>query len=107
MEMFGIGDLRERSGDLTRTAEAGQLAVLTKRDRPFMLGVPFDERLLREGVNNNLAVHLFSQGVLSLPKAARLSDYSLEEFIQKLGYLGVDAVDYDPDEVDEELANFE
>ena len=106
MEMFGIRDLRERSGDLTRTAESGQLAVLTKRDRPFMLGVPFDEKLLRAGVGNSLAIHLYSQGVLSLSKAARLSEYCLEEFIQKLGHLGLDTVDYDPDELDEELNRF-
>ena len=105
MEMFGIRDLRERSGDLTRTAEAGRLAVLTKRDRPLMIGIPFSENLLKEGININLAVHLFSQGVVTLGKAARLAEMPLEMFIQKLGHLGIPAVDYDPSELDQELKN--
>lgn len=105
MQMFGIRDLRERSGDLTKAAEAGHLSVITKRDRPFMVGVPFTENLLREGINVNLAIHLYNQHVLSPVKAARLAECSLEEFIQKLGHLGVPFVDYDAEELDEELNN--
>ena len=105
MEMFGIRDLRERSGDLTRAAEAGKMVVLTKRDRPLMVGTPFSENLLKEGISINIAVHLFSQGVISLGKAARLAELPLETFIQKLGHLGVPVVDYDPEELEQELKN--
>ena len=105
MHMFGIRDLRERSGELTKAAESGHLSVFTKRDRPFMVGIPFSENLLKEGVNTNLAIHLYSQGILSPAKAARLAECSLEEFIQKLGHLGITLIDYDAGELDEELDN--
>ncbi len=105
MHMFGIRDLRERSSELTKAAEAGQLSLFTKRDRPFMVGIPFSEDLLKEGVNVSLAAHLYEQGVLSPAKAARLAKCSLEVFIQTLGHLGITLIDYDADELDEELNN--
>lgn len=107
MQTFGIRDLREKSGELTKAAEAGHLSIFTKRDRPFMVGIPFSENLLKQGVNINLAIHLFSQGVLSLPKAAKLAECSLEELIQTMGHLGITVVNYSAEELDEELQNLD
>ncbi len=103
METFGIRDLRERSGELSRLAEAGQLAILTKRDRPLMVAVPFSDTLINEGVNLCMAIHLFSQGIITAGKAARLAQIPLEAFIDKLGHLGIPLVDYQPDELEQEL----
>lgn len=103
MEMFGIRDLRERSGDFSRTAEAGQLAIITKRDTPLMVGIPFTKELLEQGIGVNLAVHLFQNKLATLAKAARIANKPLAEFIQILGAMGVDVVDYDPDELDRDL----
>nr|MDT0253866.1 UPF0175 family protein [Endozoicomonas sp.] len=105
MELFGIRDLRERMGDLSRTAEAGKLAVITRHDRPLMAGIPFNESLFQEGVHICLAVHLFSQGVITPAKAARMAGLPLESFFRKLGHLGVPVVDYDLDELEQELKN--
>ena len=107
MDTFGIRDLRERSGDLTRTAEAGQLAVITKRDNPLMVGVPFTRELLEQGVGLNLAIHLFKNDVITLSKSARMANKPLAEFIQILGVMGIDAVDYDPDELDNDLSQLD
>ena len=103
MEMFGIRDLRERSGDLTRAAEAGQLTIITKRDTPLMVGIPFTRELLEQGVGVNLAIHLFQNRLATLAKAARIADKPLAEFIQMLGAIGINVVDYDPDELDRDL----
>ena len=111
MQTFGIRDLREKSGELTRAAEAGHLSIFTKRDRPFMVGVPFSENLLKQGVNicshfsqrehvnclfsTMLAINLhklytvlrriqegFSHSLLCNP-AAKLAECSLEELNSK------------------------
>ena len=50
-----------------------------------------------------LACHLFSEGVVSLAKAARLGGLSNEAFIERLGAMGVPAVDYDASEIDGEV----
>ncbi len=104
MDAFTIRDLRERTGDLVRDAEAGQLAVVTKRGRPLFVAVPFDETLIREGVDVAMAARLYTEGLLSLARAARLAQLSPEAFIEKLGSLGIDVVDYPPEELDQELA---
>ena len=42
MDTFSIRDLRERTGDLVRDAEAGKLSLVTKHGQPVFLAVPFD-----------------------------------------------------------------
>jgi prevent-host-death family protein len=103
METFSIRDLRERTGELVREAEAGHLSLIAKHGRPLFVAVPMDENLLKEGVAIALAIQLFAQKTVSLGKAARLARLSVEDFIARLGAAGVPAVDYPPEEVDEEL----
>ena len=103
MDTFSIRDLRERTGDLVRNAEAGHLSVVAKHGHPLFVAVPLDEHLLENGVAVALACRLFAEGVLSLDKAARLSGLPPETFIEKLGAMGIPAVDYPPEELQDEL----
>ena len=107
METFSIHDLRERSGELVRQAEAGHLSIVAKHGRPLFVAVPMDEHLLKEGVAVAMAVRLFADKAVSLAKAAKLADLPIEAFIKHLGAMGVPAVDYPAEEVDEELAALE
>ncbi len=100
---FSVRDLRQRSGELLRNAENGQLAMITKHGRPTILAVPFDDRLLEAGVHRALALHLFEQGQLTLAQAAKVASVSVEDFMQVLGEAGVTAVDYPPSELEDDL----
>lgn len=100
---FSVRDLRQRSGELLRNAENGQLAMITKHGRPTILAVPFDDRLLEAGVHRALALHLFEQGQLTLAQAAKVASVNVEDFMQVLGEAGVTAVDYPPSELEDEL----
>jgi len=102
-DVFSARDLRNRSGELLRDAEEGRLAVLTKHGRPAALAVPFNDRLLHHGVHRGLAVALFEEGHMTLGQCARFADLSQEELIVLLGELGIDAVDYPPEELADEL----
>ncbi len=51
-----------------------------------------------------MAAKLYTEGLLSLTRAARLAQLSSEAFIEKLGALGINVVDYPPEELDQELA---
>jgi prevent-host-death family protein len=104
MDSFTIRDLRERTGDLVRNAEAGQLSVVAKHGHPLFVAVPLDSHLLENGVGIALACRLFAERTLSLGKAAKLSGLSTEGFIAQLGAMGIPAVDYPPEELDSELA---
>ena len=102
--IFSVRDLRQRSGELLRGAEQGRLAIVTKHGRPAILAVPFDERLLDHGAHRALALHLFEGRHLSLTQAAKVAGILPEDFVALLGEVGIAAVDYPPEEVEEEIA---
>ena len=104
VDVFSVRDLRQRSGELLRDAENGRVALITKHGRPAILAVPFDARLLDLGVHRALALHLFENRHLSLAQAAKLAAVAVEEFVELLRKTGVPAVDYPPEELDDEIS---
>ena len=104
METYTVRDLRERTGDLVRTCEAGNLAMLTKHGRPLCITVPLDDNLVRYGVARAMAVQLYRAETVTIALAARIAGVRLEQFIDILGSLGIAAIDYDAAELDSELA---
>ena len=107
MQTFTIRDLRDRTGELVRDAEAGKLSVVTKHGQPVFVAVPFDETLLKSGVNVALAVKLFDEEKISLGQAVRLSGMSHSAFIDLLGSLRIPVLRLEPGELERELADFE
>ncbi len=103
MQIMGVRVLREKTGELARSAERGEAVLITKGGKPLVYSVPFDDALIQQGVAIKLAAQLFSQGAVTLVAGARLAGIGVEEFIRKLGALGIPAVDYDPADLDEEL----
>lgn len=81
METFTVSDVRQRTDELIRGAEQGQLAVVTKHGHPVFVAVPFDDALLDEGVGISLALNLFGDGKLSLDEAAKFAGLSAEAFV--------------------------
>jgi len=102
-DVFTVRDLRQRTGELIRTAAAGRVSIITSHGRPALLTVPFDGRLLECGVHQAMALRLFEQKVVTLSQAAKLARLSLEDFFGVLRDAGVEAVDYPPEELEEEM----
>ena len=105
MESFSIRELRERSGELVRELEGGQIALITKHGRPLAVTVPMSEHLLESGLALALAVELFKTHTISLGLAAKLAGVRYAEFLDHLGRLKIPAVDYDPAELAQELTD--
>ena len=103
LNVFTVRELRQHIGDLIQDAEKGRLALITKYGRPAFLAVPFDERLLKHGVNKSLALHLFQAKHITLSQAARIAILSIEDFLDLLSEFGIPAVDYPPEDLDKEL----
>ena len=103
LNVFSARDVRQRSGELLRDAEHGRLAVITKHGRPAILAVPFDERLIEVDIHRALALRLFEQRQATLVQAARLAALTPEEFVVLVGAAGIPAVDYPPEELDDEV----
>lgn len=106
MEAFTVRDLRERTGELIRGAEAGKLSVLTKHGTPVFVAVPFDDALLKEGVGVALAIHLFDEERISLSRAARMAGRSVSEMVDLLGRYGISVIRITADQLEQELADF-
>ena len=103
LDVFSVRDLRNKSGELLRDAEAGQVSLITKHGKPAILAVPFDERLINQGVHRAMALHLFESHQLTLAQSAKVAGLSVEAFIELLGEVGIPAVDYPPEEIEEEV----
>ncbi|MCU0753515.1 MAG: UPF0175 family protein [Xanthomonadales bacterium] len=104
MQTFSIRELRERSGELSREAEEGRLALVTRHGQALFVSLPMTEDLLRLGVHAALAVHLYKEGALTSARAAKLARMSLPQFLAHLSAQGIAVVDHDPTELTQELA---
>jgi len=107
MQTFTVRELRERSGDLSREAEAGRLALVTRHGQPLFVSVPFTDELLQAGVHTALAVSLFKSGAVTSARAAKLAGMSLQAFLAHLSAQGIPVADYAPAELEQELAVFD
>ncbi len=107
METYTVSDLRNRTDDLIRAAEAGKLSVITKHGRPVLVAVPFDELMLTEGAGVAIAIHLFDEERISLSRAARMAGRSVGEMIDLLGSYGIPVIRSTAEELKQELENFE
>lgn len=54
-----------------------------------------------------LAIKLFKDETITLEKAVKLAGLEMENFIEKLGELGIPAVNYSADELKKELKDFD
>lgn len=103
MQSFSIRDLRERSGALSREAEQGNLAMVTRHGHPLFISVPFSAELLEQGVHKVLAIKLFREGDISLGKAAKLAKMNIAEFTEYISQLGIAVIDFTEDELNQEM----
>jgi len=103
MDTFTVRDLRERTGELIRDAESGNLSVITKHGRPVFVAVPFNDVVLESGVLQALAVKLYTEEVMSIGKAAKFAGTSVAEFTEFLAKWNIPSVNYSPDELQKEL----
>ena len=103
IEVFSVRDLRVRSSELVREAEAGQVSIITKRGKPAVLALPFGSRLVDLGLDKDLALALFEQGLVTLAKAARLAGVTQDVFMDLVAEAGLVAVDYPPEDLADEL----
>ncbi len=105
VEVYTARDLRNRSGELLKHATAGNISIITKHGKPSILAIPFDAHLLQHGIHRAIALHMVQSHQLTLAQAARLADMDLSAFIELLGANGIDAVDYAPTDLEQELEN--
>ena len=103
METFAVRDLREHTGELVRNAEAGRYSVVSKHGKPLFVALPFDDAMLKAGVNVALADRMVQSGELSVSAGAKLAAMDYASYLRHLGTLGYSLLDEKTD-FDAELA---
>jgi prevent-host-death family protein len=103
MEAFAVRDLREHTGDLVRNAENGEYSVVSKHGKPLFVAMPFNDALLKAGINVALADKLVLKAELSVAAGAKLAGLPYARYLQHLGALGYSMLD-EAGNIDAELA---
>jgi predicted HTH domain antitoxin len=106
MKHFEFDQLHVQRSELEHEVRTGHLAVIIGAQGPVCLAVPFDELLLKLGVNLSLALKLFDEEVIPLGKAAQLAGMPLAAFMEHLRAQGMPVARPAPGELEEELARF-
>ena len=58
-DFFTARDLHNKSGELLKDVEDGQISLITKHGKPAILAVPFDKKLLSYGVHQRQWLCIF------------------------------------------------
>ncbi|MGE4294171.1 MAG: UPF0175 family protein [Campylobacterales bacterium] len=103
MLTVGIKELKDNPAILTRSLEAHDISLLTKRGSPIGLALPWDDAIFANGYKETLAVNAYKAGLLTLSQLARTLGKSLEETLDLTAQLGILLIDHDAAETDREI----
>jgi len=66
MQAIGIKDLQTNPAILTRSLEADEYTMITKRSKPIGMAFSFDDTIVTDGLKTALMIDAYKKGYLSL-----------------------------------------
>jgi len=98
MQTIGIKELQTNPALLTRSLEADEYTMITKRSKPIGMAFSFDDTIVTDGLKTALMVDAYKKSYLSMGQFANALNISHEEGMKLLSMMGVDVIDYDFDD---------
>ena len=95
MQTIGIKELQVNPAILTRSLEADEYTMITKRSKPIGMAFSFDDAIVTDGLKTALMVDAYKKSYLSLGQFAKALGKTHEEAMKLLSMMGVDVIDYD------------
>ena len=95
MKSIGIKELKSNPGVISKTIEAGEYLLISKRGKPIAIATSLDDEVLDMGLKKWILIDSFKQGVLSLGQLSRALDTSYMETVEMLDLLKIPVIDYD------------
>ena len=95
MKTIGIKDLQTNPAVLTRSLEANEYAMITKRSKPIGLAISFNEKIINKGLKTALMIDAYQKGYLSLGQLAQSLNIKKPKALKMLSLMGIDSIDYD------------
>ncbi len=95
MQTIGIKELQTNPALLTRSLEASEYTMITKRSKPIGMAFSFDDNIISDGLKTALMVDAYKKGFLSLGQFAKALEIDHENAMKMLSIMGVAVIDYD------------
>jgi hypothetical protein len=105
MQIIGIKELQTNPGKLSKSFEADDYLLITRRGEPMGVALPFSSEMLEQGLKPWAALKAFESGDLSLGQLAKAFDKNKTEILEMLGQLNITTADYELDEDLETIAS--
>lgn len=82
------------------------LSIITVHGVPVKVAIPFDDRMLKEGLTRAFALHLVENHLITPAKGAKMVNLSLASFLELMAQYKIPAALYSKGELKNELARF-
>ena len=106
MQAIGIKDLQINPAILTKSLEAHEYSMITKRSKPIGIAVAFDDEILTLGLKKALLIDAYKNSLLSLGQLSTSLNISKKETMKVLSLMGIDIIDYDFKDDMKDMDNF-
>ena len=95
MRTIGIKELQTNPALLTRSLEADEYTMITKRSKPIGMALSFNDAIITSGLKTALMIDAYKKGYLSMGQLANALEMGQEEVMKLLSLMGVNVIDYD------------
>jgi len=95
MQTIGIKELQTNPALLTRSLEADEYTMITKRSKPIGMAFSFEDTIITDGLKTALMIDAYKKGYLSMGQFANSLNMNHEEAMKLLSMMGVAVIDYD------------
>lgn len=103
MQTVTIRDLKNNPSNLTKYLENGESVFVTKHNKPIGITIPLNEDVLSIGIKKAVAIEQYKMGLISIGKMAQFLSISKTNAMRLLNDLKIDWLDYEADELNEQL----
>ena len=95
MQTIGIKELQTNPALLTRSLEADEYTMITKRSKPIGMAFSFDDTIITDGLKTALMIDAYKKGFLSMGQFVNALEIEHEDAMKLLSIMGVAVIDYD------------
>ena len=103
MQSVAIRELKNNPSNMTKYLDNNETVFITKHSKPIGITIPLNDDTLSIGIKNVVAIEQYREGMISLGKMAEFLSLSKQEAMSLLNRLGVDWLEYDRDELAEQV----
>ena len=103
MRTVAIRDLKNNPSNMTKYLENNESVFITKHSRPIGITLPLNDDTLSIGIKNLVAIEQYKKGIISLGKMAEFLKISKQEAMSLVNRLGIDWLDYDKEELENQV----